>query len=499
MRKHHPLVATLCATAVTAVGAFQHTSNVPIRTAAATTFLKSSPYDGSDESDGTSQLSRRQFGELSVATIGLLGSFIATRENQPTDYGLYGVLPVGPYKRKKTIMDTIIPDQVWTFDQKFGILNVQVPVRMTVVKLSSGGLFVYNPIAATPECLEMVQELVDKYGPVKHVVLGTVAIEHKVYAGVFAQKFPSAKVWLQPGQYSFPTNLPDTFLGYPAGRTFPMPKTIEEAPSDWKQDFEFETLGPLISKDGAFGETVFYHKPTKSLLVTDTVLEVTDELPRIFEDDPKPLIYHARDTITDDRPDSPELRARGWRRVVLFGLFFTPSAIVIKDTNTALAERRPDINSDFAGIYPWDWIDNGDVPSFNALKGGLLVAPILQQLILNRNPIEALDFADKVAKWDFVRILPAHLKNNLQYDGKAYRKAFSFLEATGVPAGLPKPLAADMKGLVDAEVNLIESGAIATAPPLPGGSASRAEIIAESAYRCRAGVCVPKAPIVPPS
>ena len=97
------------------------------------------------------------------------------------------------------------------------------------------------------------------------------------------------------------------------------------------------------------------------------------------------------------------------------------------------------------------------------------------------------------------RIIPAHLKNNLKYDGKAYRQAFTFLEASGVPEGLPKPLAADMQALVDAEVNLIESGAIALAPPMPGGSTSRAEIIAASSYRCRAGVCAPKAPLSPPN
>lgn len=78
-------------------------------------------------------------------------------------------------------------------------------------------------------------------------------------------------------------------------------------------------------------------------------------------------------------------------------------------SNTALNERRPDINSDFAGVYPWDWVRD-DVASFKALTGGLLVAPILQKLILNRNPIEVLDFADKVAQWPIERIIPAHLK-----------------------------------------------------------------------------------------
>jgi len=134
------------------------------------------------------------------------------------------------------------------------------------------------------------------------------------------------------------------------------------------------------------------------------------------------------------------------------------------------------------GLYPWDWVGD-DVASFKALQGGLLCAPILQQLILNREPIEVLDFADQVgagvdfellsnsltfvetrnfqvAKWPIKRIIPAHLKNNLQFAGQdggaAYRAAFSFLEAKGVPRGLPKPLDIDFQTLRDAEVNLLE-------------------------------------------
>ena len=87
-----------------------------------------------------------------------------------------------------------------------------------------------------------------------------------------------------------------------------------------------------------------------------------------------------RDTITDVvDPGSPEVLKRGWRRVVLFGLFFQPSAINIKDADMAFKERRPDINGDFLGIYPWDWVGD-DKKSFKALTGGLLVAPILQKV-----------------------------------------------------------------------------------------------------------------------
>jgi len=69
------------------------------------------------------QLSRRQIGELSFAAVGLTTSFLGTRENTPQEYGLWGVLPVGPYKRKKTIMETIVPDTIWTFDQKVGFVD----------------------------------------------------------------------------------------------------------------------------------------------------------------------------------------------------------------------------------------------------------------------------------------------------------------------------------------------------------------------------------------
>ena len=69
--------------------------------------------------------------------------------------------------------------------------------------------------------------------------------------------------------------------------------------------FPFEFYNPqtclqlFINILGAFGETVFFHKDTKTLLCTDTVLEVTDDVPKIFETDSKPLLYHARDTMVE--------------------------------------------------------------------------------------------------------------------------------------------------------------------------------------------------------
>lgn len=94
--------------------------------------------------------------------------------------------------------------KVWTFDQLQGILYVIVPVRMTVIKLDNsegGGLFVYAPVAPTGECMAMMRKLEAEHGPVRHIVLGTLGLEHKVFAGPFAQRFSEASVWFTPGQY----------------------------------------------------------------------------------------------------------------------------------------------------------------------------------------------------------------------------------------------------------------------------------------------------------
>ena len=109
------------------------------------------------------------------------------------------------------------------FDQLIGIYYVHVPIRMTVVAMESGGLFVYAPVAPTKECLALLQELIDQYGPVRNIVLPSVAVEHKVNAGPFARAFPSAEFYAVDQQYSFPIPLPSLFLGLPRW-TKPLPR-----------------------------------------------------------------------------------------------------------------------------------------------------------------------------------------------------------------------------------------------------------------------------------
>jgi hypothetical protein len=84
----------------------------------------------------------------------------------------FSLLPLAPGSRRRTICEEIVKDKIWTLDQIQGVVNVNVPVRSTVIRLKEGGLFVYNPVAPTQECLNIMSELERVYGPVKHIVLG---------------------------------------------------------------------------------------------------------------------------------------------------------------------------------------------------------------------------------------------------------------------------------------------------------------------------------------
>eukprot|EP00192_Tetraselmis_astigmatica_P012104 CAMPEP_0117689780 /NCGR_PEP_ID=MMETSP0804-20121206/24726_1 /TAXON_ID=1074897 /ORGANISM="Tetraselmis astigmatica, Strain CCMP880" /LENGTH=402 /DNA_ID=CAMNT_0005502683 /DNA_START=44 /DNA_END=1255 /DNA_ORIENTATION=+ len=102
----------------------------------------------------------------------------------------------------------LVKGRVYGFDQLQGTLKILINTRMTVVVLSSGGLLVNNPVAPTKECQRLLQELVDAHGPVKYIALSTLALEHKTYYVPFARCFPEAELWVAPGQWSFPLNIP---------------------------------------------------------------------------------------------------------------------------------------------------------------------------------------------------------------------------------------------------------------------------------------------------
>jgi len=135
---------------------------------------------------------RRDLLGILTATVGTIVTGIGTSKRTSSDYPLWGILPVGPYKRKKTILTTLVQDKIYTMEQKFGVLDVQVPIRAVVVALDSGGLLVYNPVSPTEEVITLVDTLIKKHGPVKTIVVGSVALEVSVVRSRAPNKH---KVW----------------------------------------------------------------------------------------------------------------------------------------------------------------------------------------------------------------------------------------------------------------------------------------------------------------
>nr|WP_217359433.1 DUF4336 domain-containing protein [Anabaena sp. UHCC 0204] len=354
-------------------------------------------------------------------------------EIHPQDFlwRFWPVVPIYPYGKRRTIRKEVLKDTIWTFDQLQGIFYVIVPIRMTVIKLEKGGLLVYAPVAPTGECVRLVNELVAEHGDIKYIILPTISgIEHKVFVGPFARCFPNAQIFVAPEQWSFPLNLPLSWLGLPGKRTRILPENSQEAP--FAEDFDYAILGSIDLGLGKFAEVAFFHKRSHTLLLTDTIVSVPADPPAIVQLDPYPLLYHAKDKASNIVADTQANRRKGWQRVTLFALYFQPSVLNVpswKDIFTDAQKAPERSRKAYFGFFPFQWQENWQ-RSFDILQGNgrLFVAPILQSLILNRAPGETINWADKVASWDFQWIIPCHFDAPIKAEPKQFRQAFSFLE-----------------------------------------------------------------------
>ncbi len=348
---------------------------------------------------------------------------------------LWPLVPLYPYGQRRTLCTEVVKETLWTFDQIQGVLYVVTPIRMTVVKLEEGGLFVYAPVAPTAECLRLMRSLEAQYGAVKYIVLPTVSgLEHKVFAGPFARRFPKAQIFVAPHQWSFPLNLPLSWLGLPLGRTHRLSADCRQTP--FASEFDYALLGPIQLGLGRFEEAAFFHRRSRTLLVTDAIVSVPATPPEVVQLDPFPLLFHARDSALDAFEDTAAMRQKGWQRIVLFTFYFAPSALEVASLKQTLQEARhapKRSRKAYFGLFPFQWKPSW-LQTFEAVQrnGAPFVAPILQALILNRAPQETLDWAYQVSAWDFQRIVPCHF-DPVEATPQQFISAFDFLQKETIP------------------------------------------------------------------
>lgn len=129
---------------------------------------------------------------------------------------------------------------------------------MTVVRLQDGALLVHSPIAMTPG----LKAEVDAIGPVRHIVAPN--CYHHLYAGEWKEAYPDALLHAAKGLEKRRKDLAiDSEL---SAETHP----------DWGDE-----LATLLLDGTMLNETVFFHRPSRSLIVADVIenFETSDHWP----------------------------------------------------------------------------------------------------------------------------------------------------------------------------------------------------------------------------
>ena len=317
-----------------------------------------------------------------------MGSVVAGDGVNSADqrWGFWPLLPLYPYGRRATHVEELIPGQVWSFEQLQGVYYVAVPIRLTVVKVP-GGLMLVNPLPPTGEVCQAIAGLEQQHGPVRTIVLPTASgLEHKLPLGPLARAFPDAEVWVCPGQWSFPVQLPLSWLGVPARRT----RVLLEDGVPHPDVCDWISLGPLDLGVGRFQEISCLHRPSGALLVTDALVGISASPPALFDRDPAPLLFHARERGDQPMVDSPDARRRGWARLVLFASYLRPEPLEVPGLLDVLRHAlRPGLRTGKAhfGLYPFAW-RSGWQRDADALMGEsaprIQLAPVLERLVLPR-------------------------------------------------------------------------------------------------------------------
>ncbi|CAE8706226.1 unnamed protein product, partial [Polarella glacialis] len=120
-------------------------------------------------------------------------------------------------------------------------------------------------------------------------------------------------------------------------------------------------------------------------------------------------------------------------RMAAFALFFQWSAVVAEDVPKAIADAWASDAKDlgWGGLLPWHFKDNW-MKSFESLRGpfntgGLVLAPILSELILNRYlTSDVWPFVEDICNsWgDMEQVVPAHFEAPVRASAQDWRDAF---------------------------------------------------------------------------
>jgi len=148
-----------------------------------------------------------------------------------------------------------IADNLWIFDgPTIRFMSIDFPTRMTIARIGTG-LWVHSPVAISPE----IKEFLSDQGPVMHIVAPNNF--HHLYLDVWLREYPGANFYAAPGLKEKRADFPFTDELLP-GIEFP-----------WSAQVEHE----LFAGSRFLQEVVFFHKESKTLILTDLIVNLNVE------------------------------------------------------------------------------------------------------------------------------------------------------------------------------------------------------------------------------
>jgi Domain of unknown function (DUF4336) len=141
-------------------------------------------------------------------------------------------------------------------------LPLPFTTRTTVVQFKGGDLFLHSPVAFDAGLARQLQSM----GTIRHLVSPNQF--HYAHIGEWSRAFPEAITWASPGARR---------RARARRIDVPFKADLDAAPPpEWREEIDQASI-----PGGIFGEIVFFHKASRTLILTDTILNL--ELDKISQ------------------------------------------------------------------------------------------------------------------------------------------------------------------------------------------------------------------------
>lgn len=153
----------------------------------------------------------------------------------------------------------LVSDNVWIVDAgRITVAGLPLPIRMTVIRLASGDLLLHSPTKYS----EALRTELERLGPIKYLIAPNVA--HWMFLPAWQKACPEAKLFAAPRLAS---RAQVRRSGLRIDHEFG-----DVAPREWAADIEIVPISAPL-----FSEIELFHKPSRTLILTDVVQNLSPE------------------------------------------------------------------------------------------------------------------------------------------------------------------------------------------------------------------------------